>query len=76
MCEGCDKTGAFLRVMQPLEIHMLTYDGKAFLNVLVAADIIHDPELLCLCFQEALRDMKSKVMNAEKYDGKILFRSA
>ncbi|CAA6663176.1 unnamed protein product [Spirodela intermedia] len=40
-----------------LEIHMLTYNGKAFLNVLVAADIIPDPELLC----------KSRVMDAEDY---------
>ncbi|CAA7399620.1 unnamed protein product [Spirodela intermedia] len=40
-----------------LEIHMLTYNGKAFLNVLVAADIIPAPELLC----------KSRVMDAEDY---------
>lgn len=52
-------------MMQALEIHMLTYDQKAFLNVLVAADIIPDPELLCIYFQEALQEMKSKATNAE-----------
>ncbi|XVE66812.1 hypothetical protein DITRI_Ditri08aG0109500 [Diplodiscus trichospermus] len=43
---------------QALTMHMLSYAGKAEMQILVAKDIIPDPEFLAKCFEEALLEMK------------------
>ncbi|XP_078443118.1 wax ester synthase/diacylglycerol acyltransferase 2-like [Wolffia australiana] len=47
-----------------IDVHMISYDGKAFLQILVAEEVIPDPELLCICIQEALQEMKTKAMGS------------
>ena len=39
-------------------MQMLSYAGTAFLQILVAKDIIHDHEYLAKCFEDALLEMK------------------
>ncbi|KAK1560361.1 hypothetical protein Q3G72_025762 [Acer saccharum] len=41
-----------------LTMHMVSYAGRADLQMLVAKDIIPDPEFLAKCFQDALLEMK------------------
>ncbi|MQL89540.1 hypothetical protein Taro_022114 [Colocasia esculenta] len=41
-----------------LTVHTVSYNGKASMQLLVAKDIVHDPEVLAKCFQEALKEMK------------------
>ncbi|KAJ7967477.1 O-acyltransferase WSD1-like [Quillaja saponaria] len=53
----------FLRVTlsglpHALTMHMLSYAGKADMQILVAKDIIPDPEFLAKCFEDALLEMK------------------
>ena len=40
---------------------MISYNGKAFLQILVAEEIIPEPEVLSKCVEEALREMKSEL---------------
>ncbi|XP_078438382.1 wax ester synthase/diacylglycerol acyltransferase 11-like [Wolffia australiana] len=42
------------RLSAAMDIHMISYNGKAFIQFLVAEDIIPEPELLCMYVQEAL----------------------
>ena len=44
--------------MQALTMHMLSYAGKADMQILVAKDIIPDPEFLAKCFEDSLLEMK------------------
>ncbi|XP_027112524.1 O-acyltransferase WSD1-like [Coffea eugenioides] len=39
-------------------VHMVSYAGRADLQILVAKDIIPDPQLLARCFEDALLEMK------------------
>lgn len=41
---------------------MLSYAGKVEMQILVAKDIIHDPDGLAKCFEDALQRMKKHVM--------------
>ncbi|KAH7518002.1 hypothetical protein FEM48_Zijuj09G0124500 [Ziziphus jujuba var. spinosa] len=41
-----------------LTMHMVSYAGRADMQILVAKDIIPDPEFLAKCFEEALLQMK------------------
>ncbi|PON33638.1 O-acyltransferase [Parasponia andersonii] len=41
-----------------LTMHMLSYAGRADMQILVAKDIIPDPEFLAKCFEDALFEMK------------------
>ncbi|XP_026394609.1 O-acyltransferase WSD1-like isoform X2 [Papaver somniferum] len=41
-----------------LTMHMVSYAGNAELQILVAKDIIPDPEFLAKCFEDALLEMK------------------
>ncbi|XP_026449566.1 uncharacterized protein LOC113349747 [Papaver somniferum] len=41
-----------------LTMHMLSYAGNAELQILVAKDIIPDPQFLAKCFEDALLEMK------------------
>ncbi|KAH7833021.1 hypothetical protein Vadar_002422 [Vaccinium darrowii] len=41
-----------------ISMHMLSYGGRADLQILVAKDIVPDPEVLAKCFEDALLQMK------------------
>ncbi|EXC17312.1 O-acyltransferase WSD1 [Morus notabilis] len=43
-----------------LTMHMLSYAGRADMQILVAKDIIPDPEFLAQCFEDALFEMKEE----------------
>lgn len=42
-------------------MHMVSYAGKADLQLMVAKDIIPDPEFLVKCFQDSLAEMKVSI---------------
>lgn len=44
-----------------LTMHMMSYAGRAEMQILVAKDIIPDPEFLAECFENALLEMKKSV---------------
>lgn len=39
-------------------MHMVSYAGRADLQILVAKDIVPDAEFLAKCFEDALLEMK------------------
>ncbi|XP_076940149.1 wax ester synthase/diacylglycerol acyltransferase 11-like [Bidens hawaiensis] len=41
-----------------ITMHMVSYSGKADMQILVAKDLIPDPENLAKCFEDALLEMK------------------
>ncbi|XP_078443701.1 wax ester synthase/diacylglycerol acyltransferase 3-like [Wolffia australiana] len=41
----------------PIDVRMISYNGKAFLKILTATKLIHDPKLLCMCIKDALKVM-------------------
>ncbi|GLJ12923.1 hypothetical protein SUGI_0200600 [Cryptomeria japonica] len=43
---------------QSITLHMVSYMGKAYLQVLVARDVIPDPEVLARCFEDSLKELK------------------
>ncbi|KAK4563160.1 hypothetical protein RGQ29_005602 [Quercus rubra] len=49
-----------------LTMHMLSYAGRADMQILVAKDIIPDPEFLAKCFEEALLEMKEAAAATNK----------
>ncbi|OWM69743.1 O-acyltransferase WSD1-like [Punica granatum] len=49
-----------------LTMHMVSYAGWADLQILVAKDIIPDPELLAKCFEDALLEMTATAAAALK----------
>ncbi|XP_021276512.1 O-acyltransferase WSD1-like isoform X2 [Herrania umbratica] len=51
---------------QAITMHMLSYAGRAEMQILVAKDIIPDPEFLAKCFEDALLEMKEAVIGTEK----------
>ncbi|KAL2939381.1 O-acyltransferase WSD1 [Bienertia sinuspersici] len=46
---------------QAITIHMVSYAGKADLQVMVAKDVIPDPEILVKCFQDSFLEMKNSI---------------
>ncbi|KAL2939369.1 O-acyltransferase WSD1, partial [Bienertia sinuspersici] len=44
-----------------ITIYMVSYAGKASLQVLVAKDIIPDPEILVNYFQESFMDIRNSI---------------
>ncbi|KMT01633.1 hypothetical protein BVRB_9g216240 [Beta vulgaris subsp. vulgaris] len=44
-----------------MTMHMVSYAGKADLQLMVAKDIIPDPEFLVKCFQDSLAEMKVSI---------------
>ncbi|KAF8013045.1 hypothetical protein BT93_I1037 [Corymbia citriodora subsp. variegata] len=42
-----------------LTMHMVSYAGRADMQILVAKDIIPDPDFLAKCFEDALLEMKA-----------------
>uniref|UniRef100_A0A803LGY6 O-acyltransferase WSD1 C-terminal domain-containing protein n=1 Tax=Chenopodium quinoa TaxID=63459 RepID=A0A803LGY6_CHEQI len=58
----------FLRITsssQPhaITMHMVSYAGKADLQIQVAKEVIPDPEFLATCFEDALLEMKGVAAN-------------
>ncbi|KAE8698609.1 40S ribosomal protein S16-like [Hibiscus syriacus] len=51
---------------QAITMHMLSYAGKAEMQILVAKDIIPDPEFLAKCFEDALLEMKEAVLGSNE----------
>ncbi|KAL3722362.1 hypothetical protein ACJRO7_034697 [Eucalyptus globulus] len=52
-----------------LTLHMMSYAGRADMQIQVAKDIIPDPEFLAKCFEDALLEMKaaaSTALNSKK----------
>ncbi|XP_057963651.1 wax ester synthase/diacylglycerol acyltransferase 11-like [Malania oleifera] len=47
-----------------ITMHMLSYAGRADMQILVAKDIIPEPQYLAACFEEALLEMKEAVTTA------------
>lgn len=45
-------------LIQAITMHMVSYAGRADMQILVAKDIITDPKILAKCFQDALLEMK------------------
>lgn len=43
-------------------MHMLSYAGTAYMQMLVAKDLVHDPEVLAKCLEDALLEMKEAAM--------------
>ncbi|KAL2939385.1 O-acyltransferase WSD1 [Bienertia sinuspersici] len=50
---------------QAITIHMVSYAGKADLQVMVAKDVIPDPEILVKCFQDSFLEMKNSIKNID-----------
>ncbi|XP_078438198.1 wax ester synthase/diacylglycerol acyltransferase 11-like isoform X2 [Wolffia australiana] len=48
-----------------IDVHLISYNGKAFLQFLVAEDVIPEPELLCLYVEEALTEMIANILNVD-----------
>lgn len=48
-----------LLAMQAITLHMVSYAGRADMQILVAKDIIPDPGVLAKCFEDALLEMKA-----------------
>lgn len=46
-------------------MHVVSYAGRADMHILVAKDIIPDPEFLAKCFEDALLEMKEAAAAAE-----------
>ncbi|MBA0766357.1 hypothetical protein Gotri_015407 [Gossypium trilobum] len=51
---------------QAISMHMLSYAGRVEMQLLVAKDIIPDPEFLAKCFQDALLEMKTAAIATNK----------
>ena len=49
--------------MQTISIYMVSYAGKAYLQMLVAKDIISDTEFLLNCFQDSFLQIKKLYQN-------------
>ncbi|CAI9101899.1 OLC1v1000053C1 [Oldenlandia corymbosa var. corymbosa] len=49
-----------------ITMHMVSYAGKADMQILVAKDIIPDSQLLAKCFEDALLEMKEFAVASEK----------
>ncbi|XWS39933.1 hypothetical protein CRYUN_Cryun18bG0097100 [Craigia yunnanensis] len=59
---------------QAITMHMLSYAGRAEMQILVAKDIIPDPEFLAKCFEDALLEMKEAAIGTNKSIEKTLFK--
>lgn len=47
-------------------MHMVSYAGRADMQILVAKDIIPDPEFLAKCFEDSLLEMKEAALTSKK----------
>lgn len=44
--------------MQAITMHMVSYAGRADMQIQVPKDVIPDPQILSKCFTDALHEMK------------------
>ncbi|WCJ17731.1 O-acyltransferase (WSD1-like) family protein [Euphorbia peplus] len=51
-------------VPQGVLMHMVSYAGRADMQILVAKDIVPDPEFLAKCFEDSLLEMKQEAAKA------------
>ena len=51
--------------VQALTMHMLSYAGRADLQILAAKDIITNPEFLAQCFENALLETMYEIPSME-----------
>lgn len=56
----------FVLVMQAITMHMVSYAGRADMQIQVAKDVIPDPHVLSKCFKDALLEMKEAAEPASK----------
>ncbi|PIA46196.1 hypothetical protein AQUCO_01500011v1 [Aquilegia coerulea] len=49
-----------------ITMHMVSYNGNAYMQILVPKDIIPDPKVLVKCFQDALLEMKNATTTTTK----------
>ncbi|KAJ4962718.1 hypothetical protein NE237_022657 [Protea cynaroides] len=49
-----------------ITMHMVSYAGRADMQILVAKEIIPDPKVLAKCFEDALLEMKDAVATSTK----------
>lgn len=59
-------TALLFLAVQAITMHMVSYGERADMQVLVAKDIIPDPQVLVRCFEEALLEMKDAAAAASK----------
>ncbi|KAI3873886.1 hypothetical protein MKW98_001535 [Papaver atlanticum] len=58
-----------------LTMHMISYAGKAEMNILVAKDTIPDPQFLAKCFEDSLLELKeASTATSVKTWSEILFK--
>lgn len=55
-----------LMIMQAITMHMVSYEGIAYLQILVAKEVIPNPKVLAKCFEDALQDMKEAALAANQ----------
>ncbi|KAK6946095.1 O-acyltransferase WSD1, C-terminal [Dillenia turbinata] len=51
--------------MQALQVNMVSYAGRADLQIMVAKDIIPDPQFLAKCFEDSLLEMNDAATNLQ-----------
>ncbi|XP_078443792.1 wax ester synthase/diacylglycerol acyltransferase 3-like [Wolffia australiana] len=44
----------------PIDVRVMSYNGKAFVKLLTATKLIHDPKLLCKCIKDSLHVMMTR----------------
>ncbi|WCJ41961.1 O-acyltransferase (WSD1-like) family protein [Euphorbia peplus] len=52
---------------QGISMHMVSYAGRADMQIVVAKDIVPDPQFLAKCFEDSLLEMKKAVKTSDKY---------
>lgn len=62
--------------MQGITMHMVSYAGKADMQILVAKDLIPDPETLAKCFEDALLEMKKAVLKLRDENPSVVPKNA
>ncbi|KAL8189140.1 hypothetical protein R6Q57_029401 [Mikania cordata] len=45
-----------------ITMHMMSYAGTAYMQILVAKDLVHDPEVLAKCLEDAMLEMKEAAL--------------
>ncbi|KAL4588713.1 hypothetical protein LXL04_001608 [Taraxacum kok-saghyz] len=50
-----------------ITMHMVSYDGTAYMQLLVAKDLVPDPEVLAKCLEDALLEMKEAAVATVKH---------
>jgi hypothetical protein len=54
---------------QAITLHMISYMGIAKFQIMVAKDVIPDPEVLAQCFEDSLKELKDAIPKAAAVSG-------